>query len=117
MKSSILILLFFTFSLGSFAQHDFNLKPMPKISFNSGQLATDSTNITFKPNQFYFDLDQYFPKKQDAKIRRYKQYNQSNMPIAGLGHYQTNMPILVPDSSINYAIRIKRIGTYPTPNK
>lgn len=109
MKTNLLLFLFVIFSLGSFAQHDFSLKPVPKIDFNSGMLQADSTNFTFESKADQPNLQQYFAQKKQTSTNWNKWAYSSNMPIAKLGNYSWNMPIAVPDSTINYAIRELRI--------
>ncbi len=90
-------------SASSFAQHDFSLKLLPKIDFNSGKLQSDSTNFSFDFNKVQPNFKQYFLQKQEAKTWSNSFVYQSNMPIATPGNCQLNMPIVAPDSTINDA--------------
>lgn len=109
MKANLLLFLFVGFSLSCFAQHDFSLKLLPKVDFNSGRLQTDSTNFTFKSKAEQFNLQQYFMPNKETSQKWTNMAYKSNMPIANPGNYSWNMPIAVPDSTVNYAIRVKRI--------
>lgn len=112
MKSNILLFLFLVFSLSCFAQHDFSIKLVPKVDFNSGRLQTDSTNFTFESNTVESNLQQYFVQKKETSQKWTQLAYTSNMPIVNPGNYNWNMPVAVPDSTINYAIREKRIELF-----
>lgn len=109
MKTNLLLFLFVVFSLSCFAQHDFSLKLLPKVEFNSGMLQADSTNFVFESNKVSPNLQQYFAQKEQTSPKWNKLAYSSNMPIAKPGNYSWNMPIAVPDSTIDYAIRELRI--------
>lgn len=109
MKTKLIFLLLIGLSVSTFAQHDFSIKPLPKIDFNSGIQKQDSSYMKFDNIQKSPDyLMLLSPKSSDRKpvsILRYK----SKMPIAKpYGNYW-DMPVAIPDSTVNYAIREKRI--------
>lgn len=109
MKANLLLFLFVVFSLSCFAQHDFSLKLLPKVDFNSGMLQADITNFTFESKAEQFNLQQYFTQKKETSPKWTNMAYKSNMPVVNPGNYSWNMPIAVPDSTVNYAIRVKRI--------
>ena len=117
MKTIVLFVVFAIFSVSSFAQNDFSLKPMPKIDFNSGRLQSDITNLSFEHNKIQSDFKQYFSQKMETTPKYNNTVYKSNMPIAIPGNYKWNMPIAVPDSTINYAIREKRVELFKSIEK
>ncbi|GEM_PF-929211 len=73
-----------------------------------------STSPKFKSDTFLFkhknsekfDINKYSIPKS---IKRSENLVVFNMPIAGYGSYSMNMPVMVPDSSVHYYIKEKRI--------
>ncbi len=117
MRTVFLSLLLLVGSFTAFAQHNFSLKPMPKIDFTTGNPASDSLKIAFDTLNIQPDYKLYFSEQKTPEIKKYKNKPQYRMPIATPGDFAWNMPIVVPDSSVNYAIRIKRLGAVSLPEK
>lgn len=111
MKTIGLITLLFFMSVGVFAQNDFDIKPLPKIDFNDGFLQQDNSYLEFENDRESADylvlLSTRKVRKEDFIVMKYK----NKMPIAKPQGNYWNMPIAVPDSTINYAIMVKRIGS------
>ena len=109
MKSIILILAAIVISATCYAQHDFSIKPLPKIDFNSGVLHQNSSYMKFntekKSTDYLALLSHEIKDKPNVAVLKYN----SKMPIAFPHGNFWNMPVAVPDSTINYAIREKRI--------
>ncbi len=113
MKTVVIIMLLASFSVVGFAQHDFSIKPLPKIEFDDFNKDHDPACFAISP-PFKPDTFKVFPEKkwndfykneqlsgpQDFKI------NIDNMPIAKLGENNWNMPIAVPDPTVHYHLRI-----------
>lgn len=109
MKTIILIITAVTISLSSIAQHDYSIKPLPKIDFNSGVLQADSLCLNFdNQNKSPQYLALLFPKIESKKPINTGSYA-SKMPVFKPRLKCWNMPVVVPDSTVNYAIRQKQI--------
>lgn len=109
MKTTVLFLLFFCISLGCFAQHNFKLKEHPRIDFESGRLAMDSTYFSFKDLKTNPDFQKFYAQPKKSTNESGVLYYENKMPIARLPLNYWKMPVAVPDSTIKYAIREKRI--------
>lgn len=112
MKTIMFVSLFSFLSVGVFAQNDLSLKLASPIDFNSGKLAMDSTYFSFKDAKENTSFHNYFtqPQKVQPNLKTMNYY--SEMPIVKPPGNNWNMPIVVPDSTVNYAIREKRINTF-----
>ena len=115
MKTIVLISLLSLLSIGVFAQSDLSLKLDPPIDFNSGILEPDSAFFSFKDAKIQIDYQNYLaqPKKAQPDLTAMDYY--SKMPIAKPRGNNWNMPISVPDSTIDYAIRVKIIEPFILP--
>lgn len=112
MKTSFLFLLFVAFALSGFAQHDFSIKPMKKVDFVSGINKQQSSYLKFDSTEKSPDyLARLTPKKNERKFASILKYR-SKMPVAKPKVDMWNMPIAVPDSTVNFAIQEKRIELF-----
>jgi len=109
MKAITLILLLFGICGFSFAQQDSLLaEDWGKII--SEQLKADSTLSLELPRNFgEKPFQPYAPDYRN--FQKGKRVYHFNMPIAR-GGFRSNMPVYVPDSSVQYYIKEKRIGAY-----
>ena len=118
MKTIFLFLFVIGFSICTIAQN-LEANPFPKIDFNKGW-QKDIT-LTFKNSpQLKFDLPFEDPgfslplqeENKDPKALPNTQYSslafQFRMPVVE-GQYPSRMPVMVPDSTVRYFLRIKRI--------
>ncbi|HYQ57350.1 MAG TPA: hypothetical protein VEP89_08365 [Draconibacterium sp.] len=106
---TLLISFFLLFSIIGLAQ-DFSIKPLPKIKFNEFPVQK-STHIFKISPAFTADISmlQKLPEPVD-KIDlfaqgRIQKSDFDNMPILSFGVNNWNMPVAVPDSSVDYFIK------------
>jgi len=118
MKTVILFLMVIGISLGTTAQN-LEVKPMPKIDFNKDWQKekllsfNDSSQLNLEVPQGDLNFQQTIPQLPDRKKvpalppKEYAAY-QLPMPVVG-GPFSSRMPIVVPDSTVHYFLKIKRI--------
>ncbi|HKI89215.1 MAG TPA: hypothetical protein VKA38_09315 [Draconibacterium sp.] len=118
MKTVVLFLMVIGISLGTTAQN-LEVKPMPKIDFNKGWQKekllsfNDSPRLNFEIPQGDLDFSQTIPQLPDENNvpalppEEYAAY-QLRMPVVG-GRFSSRMPVVVPDSTVHYFLKIKRI--------
>lgn len=118
MKTVVLFLMVIGISLGTTAQN-LEVKPMPKIDFNKGWQKeklfsfNDSSQLNLEVPQGDLNFQQTIPQLPDRKKvpallpEKYAGY-QLPMPVVG-GPFSSRMPIVVPDSTVHYFLKIKRI--------
>ena len=94
----------------SFAQTNLRLKKLPPIKLNSGVLAPDSSYLSFEDQTQDWDLSDFLDKNIKVKKVVVVPRPRYNMPVVKPQEYNWNMPIIAPDSTINYAIRIIGAG-------
>lgn len=110
------IVFFILFSLGSiccFGQHDFSIKPLPKIEFDDYTFDHDTSMFGLGLKSPVDSILNYYQipgqEKDDIDVSKLKEmyfrYYRGNMPIAKIPEGNWNMPIAVPDSSIHYFIK------------
>ena len=106
MRTIMLIFILTASFKGVYAQNDLVLKISPPIDFNSGVLAPDSSYLLFGDKSRNQDFKIYFEKMVKEKKDVVVPYSIYNMPVVQPREYIWNMPVVVPDSTINYTIRI-----------
>ena len=117
MKTIILFLFVIGFSVGAMAQ-SLDIKPLPKIDFNKGWQKDSLLTFNNSP-RFNFTIphgDLNFSQKipMNLDIQKYQDLPdesatyQLRMPVVG-GGFPSRMPVLVPDSTVHYFLKIKRI--------
>lgn len=113
MKTIMFVSLLSFLSVVVFAQTDLSLKLAPSIDFNSGKLAMDSTYFSFEDTKENTSFHNYFKQLQKVPSNLKTMNYYSEMPIFKSRGNNWNMPIFVPDSTVNYAIKEKRIEFEP----
>lgn len=118
MKTILFILVAAGISFGAVAQN-LEVKPMPKIDFNKGWQKekllsfNDSPQLNLEVPQSDLNFQQTIPQLPDKnKVpalppEEYAAY-QLPMPVVG-GPFSSRMPVVVPDSTVHYFLKIKRI--------
>lgn len=111
MKKLFIFLFIICFSIGVQAQLPETEIDFPKMNFNT-VLQNDTfkhfkISPFFKPGTLPGDSLQFNPQDSLLYSRNFPKY-ELRMPVAGVTRY-LNMPVAVPDSSVHYFIKQKRI--------
>lgn len=117
MKTIVTIFLLVSMTLWVSAQHQFSFKSPLKLNWGIDTIKPQIPYLKFgdtrKPFENYSPLPPKKVNKNSVDILRYK----SNMPIVKPGANYWNMPVIVPDSTVRYAIREKRVELIDFYNK
>jgi hypothetical protein len=122
MKAIVLLFIGFLFSFSINAQNTFNLKELPEIDFDTIWHADTSRLLSLVP-KFKLEPPQEYSfssgapenlyginsNKKNLAIKKYLSYTYK-MPVIKPSGNNWNMPIHIPDSTVNYFIRELRIG-------
>ncbi|MCE4563859.1 hypothetical protein INQ51_06010 [Maribellus sp. CM-23] len=123
------LLILLGLSLAGVGQNANTLKPLPKLGWNGLGLSSESGSLvpaqSLKLDSLTLDewKDPYmlrYGKKKDQQEQAMIQPNSSpaqenindpwNMPVAKPGAGNWNMPVAVPDSTVDYFLKMKKIG-------
>jgi hypothetical protein len=97
----------------TFQQKKFNTEiksDSDEFAVNSPKSKTDTSLLIFKPNQKVPGTDLNLNNHETNPVLANKQVPELRMPVAGAGvRNYFNMPVAVPDSAVEYYIKVKWI--------
>lgn len=121
MKNLIFILTICVFPYFCLAQQE---NQTGKILKNPAEVFKPDSNYHKFSNRFDIKRENKKPEFSENKLnenlknQRIAEEMEFRMPVYNLNGYNSKMPVLVPDSSVHYYLKIKKIeGNNPSENK